>query len=248
MFLLALLVPTLAQQYPCKAPSQFTARFTMQDQSEGLMATGVFEYDQINKVTARKFQTKTNGVVSDVFQQINTWPTAHPTRMIQYNIDVTKETCTVVRYNQFPFRYLGVLPNSTYNGNSYIGGPGENIDVIAWEERYRLGQSNKVVQEIISERGCWPIGYMVSEPKDNGELQIQVTQYYDVLGGISSNSMMVPPYYCDTSKMTTGDRNWDPHAEVTLQEAKLESKKFIEWNVAKNLKAANFVPPSSFIF
>eukprot|EP00457_Paulinella_chromatophora_P013517 gb/GEZN01013826.1/.p1 GENE.gb/GEZN01013826.1/~~gb/GEZN01013826.1/.p1 ORF type:complete len:239 (+),score=41.54 gb/GEZN01013826.1/:55-771(+) len=237
MFLLAVLISSAAAQtaHTCKSPVQFAARFNLQDQNQRMMASGVFQYDSVNRATARKFQATQNGVVSDVFQQINIWSAEYRTRMTQYNVDLTTSTCNVVRYSNQPFKLLGVPPQSNFSAEMYLGGQGESVDVLSWQEKYLdyNGEVAKINQETVSFKGCWPVAYMVAEPSSSGA-HIQVTQFFDVLGGLTSSAMFVPPTYC---KAING-------VEKTSEETKLVKKEFIK--LSKSKKSTAFKAPAFF--
>eukprot|EP00457_Paulinella_chromatophora_P009218 gb/GEZN01009276.1/.p1 GENE.gb/GEZN01009276.1/~~gb/GEZN01009276.1/.p1 ORF type:complete len:273 (+),score=49.99 gb/GEZN01009276.1/:49-867(+) len=203
----------------CNAPSEFSASFTLADQSQKTIATGFFQYDAENYRTARTFQGTYKGVLQDVFQQINIWKLG---TLTQYNIDLTAQTCEITVHSGQRFRAFGVPPSSNMTSQFFIGGPDESISTILWteqwvasdqedvvsedgsqatwsetklEEEVTAGAAFKILTEVVTTSTCWPVSFtqVLGMGGDSGQLDVQATEWYNVVRGISNVNLFKPP-------------------------------------------------------
>eukprot|EP00808_Paulinella_micropora_P014500 g51839.t1 len=232
MFVSLLILSASSALAACAAPSEFSAAFIMIDEYQTFMSKGYFVYDAKNYRVARTFQAEVAGKETDVWQQVNMWNSGKfgVAEMIQYDIDLTQKTCTTSRVEGARFRPFGVPPSSNMTNQYNMGGPNEFIRTSMWSERYTYAQDEtgqyytkdtndfqideavryndagapyKFVTEVISRDKCWPISFTQAVPKQDGRMDIQNTQWFNVVQGIANPNLFSVPSYCKSSNVKT---------------------------------------------
>eukprot|EP00808_Paulinella_micropora_P025592 g19959.t1 len=210
---LLILSSALAQFHPCKAPPQWSAGVSLHDQAQKRFGNGKTQYDAINKREVSVIQETVAGVQQDRWGQLSLW-NANGTKLTQYQIDFTTKDCQVKVMNRH-FHPFGVPPYANYSGEAFIGGPGEQIDIIAWNQVYKddVGNLISYSQETVTVKKCWPVSWMYAEPLASGDgLDVRTYQWYNVVVGLVNPWAFTPPAFCpkppstaDTYTVAGGD-------------------------------------------
>ncbi|BFZ17976.1 hypothetical protein BsWGS_21015 [Bradybaena similaris] len=90
-----------------------------------------------------------------------------------------------------PFRPFGVPPNGRFEGQYYIGGPGETVEAVEWSDRSDVRREEWI--GVFSRVNCYPIRTWLHSNISNQTIH---THIYNLVTGITDPNIFLPPAAC----------------------------------------------------
>jgi hypothetical protein len=110
----------------------------------------------------------------------------------QYN----RQTKVCTKFPAGPFRPFGVPPNARFEGEYYIGGPGEVVEAVEWSDRSDVTRENWI--GVFSRVNCYPIRTWVHNGQTNETIH---THIFNLVTGINNPAIFEPPPPCQNATM-----------------------------------------------
>jgi len=90
-----------------------------------------------------------------------------------------------------PFRPFGVPPEGRFEGEYYIGGPGETVEAVEWSDRSDVRRENWI--GVFSRINCYPVRTWVHNAQTNETIH---THIFNLVAGITNPAVFEPPSAC----------------------------------------------------
>ncbi|XP_060773064.1 ependymin-like 1 [Neoarius graeffei] len=177
---------------PCTSPPLLEGSLSVATQNGGYSIYGKYAYDAIlQRIRFGEFVLyKNQTFVKDALLLYN--------EHVMYLIDSDKKTCQKQKLTS-QFHPMKIPYNSTLIGQFVIGSlsaPGEGLLVNSW-----AGENQGQYMLTFTEFGCLPVSALFNRPKPGWI----VTNFFNIIRGIKNPSVFIPPPFCQSAKLETGE-------------------------------------------
>jgi len=95
-----------------------------------------------------------------------------------------------------PFRPFGVPPEARFEGQYYVGGPGEDFEAVEWSDRSDVRRENWL--GVFSRINCYPIRTWLRDSRVNETIH---TDIFNLVSGIVNPALFEPPAACSNATL-----------------------------------------------
>ncbi|XP_013386338.1 mammalian ependymin-related protein 1-like [Lingula anatina] len=175
---------------PCITPPQWASRAFMFDHNYGNMEYIRIVYDAIYR---RKIVIEEDVVVRPGrrFYEYLSLNDVHEL----FKINLKTKECVKMRPRHW--RPFGIPPNSTFDNEFEIGGPGEAFTAQQWTDRIPGFKTAEWIG-VYSLKYCYPVHETFFNRLNISESN--TVNFYDIVAGIPDPDMFIPPPECKTAK------------------------------------------------
>ncbi|CAG5122212.1 unnamed protein product [Candidula unifasciata] len=116
---------------------------------------------------------------------------------VAYQYNRQSKQCT--KSQAGPFRPFGVPPEGRFEGEYYIGGPGETIEAVEWSDRSDVRRENWL--GVFTRINCYPVRTWLHNSQTNETVH---TDIFNVVAGVTNPSIFEPPTACRNATVSPG--------------------------------------------
>ncbi|BFZ03623.1 hypothetical protein BsWGS_06662 [Bradybaena similaris] len=191
LFLLGVAYSQIPQ--PCDSPPLLSFVAIQYDQEQAFFSVFDAAYDAQGERTA--FFERTG--------------TPHTPGRQYYHIIILYKQNVAYQYNRVsgqciktqpnPFRPYGVPADGRFEGEYYIGGPGETLEAVEWSDRSDVRRETWLA--VFTRINCYPIRTWYQGPRTNDTIH---TSVYNLVKGITNPAIFTLPQACQNATFSPG--------------------------------------------